>query len=184
MEDHAIVELYWARESRAIEESDRKYGRLCRSLAADLLASREDAEECVNDAWLRAWNTMPPQRPGSLGAFLARITRNLSIDRWRAARAKKRGEGLTLLTDELEDCVPAPAAGDVAESREIARVIGRWLESLPAADRVAFVRRYWYGQRLDELAASLGEQPARMAQRMYRLRLALRRALEEEGVSL
>lgn len=184
MEDHAIVELYWEREPRAIEESDHKYGALCRGLAVNLLASREDAEECVNDTWLRAWNSMPPQRPGSLRAFLARITRNLSIDRWRAANAKKRGEGLTRLTDELEDCVPAPAAGEVAESREVARVIDRWLQTLPAADRIAFVRRYWYGQRVDELAAAAGEKPARMAQRMYRLRLALRRALEEEGVSL
>ena len=93
MEDSAIIDLYWARDQYAITASDEKYGALCRGLSQNILSSREDAEECVNDTWHRAWDTMPPQRPGSLRAYLAKIVRNLSIDRWRARRAEKRGEG-------------------------------------------------------------------------------------------
>ena len=103
MEDTAIVELYWARDQRAITASDEKYGGLCRGLSFNILASREDAEECVNDTWHRAWDTMPPQRPASLRAYLVRLVRNLSIDRWRARKSQKRGEGLEALVLELED---------------------------------------------------------------------------------
>ena len=91
MEDREIVQLYWDRDERAIGESEQKYGALCRGVALRVLESIEDSEECVSDTWLRSWNTIPPQRPNLLGAFLARITRNLALDRWRAARAEKRG---------------------------------------------------------------------------------------------
>ena len=93
MEDTEIVELYWARNERAIEESDTKYGPLCRSIALRVLESAEDGEECVSDTWLRAWNAMPPRRPARLGAFLGKITRNLALDRWAERRALKRGGG-------------------------------------------------------------------------------------------
>ena len=189
MEDSAIVELYWARDQLAIALSDEKYGPLCRSVSRNILGSREDAEECVNDTWHRAWNAMPPQRPVSLRAFLARIARNLSLDRWRSQRAQKRGEGageLALeLALELEECVPAaPSAEAETEAREAARCVDRWLAALPREDRVAFVRRYWYGQRVDELALQLGRSPNGMAQRLRRLRGSLREALEREGVVL
>ena len=185
MEDTAIVELYWARDQRAITASDEKYGGLCRSLSFNILASREDAEECVNDTWHRAWNTMPPQRPGSLRAYLCRIARNLSIDRWRSGRARKRGEGLEQLVLELEDCVPAgPSAEEAWEARETAAAIDRWLDTLSPEDRTAFVARYWYGERVDRLAGRFGRSPNWMAQRLRRLRAGLRRALEQEGVCL
>ena len=100
MEDATIIGLYWARDEGAIAASDEKYGWLCRNLSQNILDSREDAEECVNDTWHKAWDTMPPQRPGSLRAYLAKITRNLSIDRWRARRTEKRGNGLAVLLDE------------------------------------------------------------------------------------
>ena len=187
MEDSAIISLYWARDEGAIAATDRKYGALCRSLSQSILASREDAEECVNDTWHRAWDTMPPQRPDALRAYLCRIVRNLSIGRWRAKRARKRGEGCEVLIGELEDCVPmpaAPSAEEAAEDREVVRAVERWLDTLPREDRAAFLRRYWYGQRVDELAALFGCTPNRMAQRLFRLRKSLRRALEGEGVSL
>ena len=185
MEDRAIVDLYWARDQHAITASDEKYGALCRSLSRNILASREDAEECVNDTWHRAWDTMPPQRPGSLRAYLCRIVRNLSIDRWRAKTAQKRGEGLEVLLSELEDCIPVfPSAEEETEARELTRSIDRWLETLSREDRIAFVRRYWYGQRVDELAAYMGSTSKQMAQRLYRLRGSLRSALEREGVRI
>ena len=185
MEDAAIIGLYWARDERAVAASEEKYGRLCRSLSQDILDSREDAEECVNDTWQRAWDTMPPQRPGSLRAYLARITRNLSIDRWRAKRAEKRGRGLDVLLDELEECLPAaPSAEEISEARETARAVGRWLDTLPQADRTAFLRRYWYGQRVDQVARQAGCSPNSMAKRLGRLRNGLRKALEQEGISV
>ena len=185
MEDAAIVELYWDRDQRAITASDEKYGGLCRSLSHNILASREDAEECVNDTWHRAWDTMPPQRPSSLRAYLCRIVRNLSIDRWRAARSQKRGEGLGQLVLELEDCVPAgPSAEEAWEARETAAAVDRWLDALAQTDRMLFVRRYWYGERVDQLAARFGYTPNGAAQRLRRLRDGLRRALEQEGVKL
>ena len=187
MDDHAIVELYHRREERAIAETDQKYGGLCRSIALRLLGDREDAEECANDTWQRAWDTMPPQRPSSLRAYFAKITRNLSIDRWRARRAEKRGAGLSVLLDELEESLPlpaAPSAEEIAEARETARAIDRWLDTLSPADRKAFLRRYWYGQRVDRVAAQAGCSPNSMAKRLGRLRDGLRRALEQEGINV
>ena len=185
MEDAVIISLYWARDEAAITASDEKYGTLCRLLSHNILDSREDEEECVNDTWKRAWDTMPPQRPNSLRAYLVKIVRNLSIDRWRATRAKKRRGGLDVLLSELDDCLPAPSgAEELTEARETARVIDRWLSELSPADRTAFLRRYWYGQRVDEIAAQAGCSPNTMTKRLGRLRDGLRRVLEQEGIVL
>ncbi len=146
MDDLAIVELYHRRDERAIAESDHKYGGLCRSIALRLLGFREDAEECVNDTWHAAWNKMPPDRPQALGAFLGRITRNLSISRWRRDHALMRYDGIEVLLSELEDCVPAPGtAQEEMERQHLAQSISTWLDSLEAEDRRLFIRRYWYG---------------------------------------
>ena len=183
MDDQAIIALYWSRDQRALGESQQKYGPFCLRLSENILACREDAEECVNDTWQRAWDTMPPQRPGSLRAYLSRICRNLSLDRWRRRKAQKRGEGLEVLLEELEDCVPAsPSAEEAAENREITRCVGVWLASLEREDRTVFLRRYWYGQQVKEIARQAGCTPQKMAQRLYRLRLSLREALEQEGI--
>lgn len=183
MEDAVIISLYWDRDENAIAASDEKYGRFCRMLSKNILDSKEDAEECVNDTWQRAWESMPPEHPGCLRAYLAKITRNLSLDRWRARRAARRGSGMETLLSELEECLPAaPGTEEVAEARETARVIDRWLEELPQADRTAFLRRYWYGQRVAEVAVQAGYSPNSMAKRLGRLRDGLRKALEEEGI--
>ena len=185
MEDAAIVALYWQRDQQAVSASAEKYGPLCHSLSYNILASRQDAEECVNDTWHRAWDTMPPQRPSSLRAYLCRIVRNLSIDRWRARYSQKRGEGMESLVLELEDCVPAvPSAEEQWESSQITAAVERWLNTLPGAERRLFLARYWYGEPVKELAARLGGKPNQTAQQLRRLRLSLRQALEEEGVSL
>ena len=185
MDDSDILELFFARSERAVAELDAKYGRLFHALAGNILADERDAAECVNDAYLGAWNAIPPERPDRLAAYICRIVRNLSISRYRARRSQKRGEGMEVLLSELEDCVPAvPSTEEAWENREIAAVIDRWLDGLEREDRVIFLRRYWYGQRVDELAALWSCTPNRMAQRLFRLRGGLRRALEEEGVSL
>lgn len=185
MEDSQIIDLYWARDQQAISASEEKYGRLCWTMAQNIVASPEDAEECVNDTWHRAWITMPPQRPGSLRAYFCRIVRNLSIDCWRRKKRRKRDEGLEILLGELEDCLPS--AGDPAsltEQKEVAACVDRWLETLSREDRILFLRRYWYGDSVGELAQLNRRTPNDMAQKLRRLRLRLKAALEKEGICI
>lgn len=185
MEDSKIIGLYWARDEDAIPASDEKYGELCRTLSRNILGSPEDAEECVNDTWHRAWNAMPPQWPNCLGGFFVALTRNLSLDRWRKRRAEKRGNGLDVLLSELEDCLPVVGSvEDTVEAHELAQAIDRWLLSLAPADRVAFLRRYWYSQRVDQVARQAGCTPNTMTKRLGRLRESLHHALEQEGISI
>lgn len=131
MEDQQIIQLYWDRREQAIWESDRKYGAYCRSIARRILAVEEDAEECVNDTWLHAWNAMPPQRPSILSAFFGKLARNLSLDRWRRNRAAKRGGSqVELALHELGDCLPAPGGPEQAlDEKETGRVISQFLRS-------------------------------------------------------
>ena len=185
MEDSAIIDLYWARSQQAISESERKYGPYCHTIARRILDREEDAEECVNDTWHAAWNRIPPDCPRSLGPFLGRITRNLSVSRWRRERAQKRFDGMDALISELEDCVPAPGTvEEQVERRQLARVISVWLDGLEEGDRRLFVRRYWYGVPVKELVAERGEGANALSQRLLRLRKALRAFLESEGVEI
>ena len=185
MEDQDIITLYWERSEEAVRATAEKYGGYCAAIIRRVLGDRRDVEECLGDTWLGAWNAMPPQRPGSLRAYLAKITRNLSIDRWRARRTEKRGNGLAVLLDELEECLPAvPSAEEISEARETARAIDRWLDTLSPADRTAFLRRYWYGQQVAQVARQAGCAPNTMTKRLGRLRESLRRALEQEGISI
>ena len=144
MEDSRIVELYWDRDETAISESSAKYGGYCYQIAFRILALREDAEECVGDTWLRAWEAMPPSRPGRLDTFLGKITRNLSLDRWRAQRAQKRWQGQAeAALEELGDCLSAPGGVEQeTEAAALAESLDRFLAALPQEKRVLFVRRY------------------------------------------
>ena len=173
-EDAAIIELFWQRDQQAILRAQEKYGAQCHSLARNILHSYEDAEECVNDTWMRAWNTMPQNRPSHLGAYLGRIVRNLALDLWRRGRAQKRGAGLESMLAELDECIPARETTEQqAEARELARLLERWLDGLPREDRILFVRRYWYG-----------EPAGKQAKRLWTLRQRLKVYLEQEGVTL
>ena len=185
MEDLQIVELYWQRNQQAVAETERKYGSFCYGIAKNILSVREDAEECVNDTYHRAWNAIPPQRPVYLRAWLGRIVRNLAVDRWERNRAQKRYAGMTELLSELEECIPSPQTVEQAvEEKELAAHISVWLRTLAPEDRTLFIRRYWEGAELQSLAKEQGISPGKLAQRMYRLRAGLRSALEREGVSL
>lgn len=186
MEDSRIVQLYWDRDQEAIPATSEKYGSYCGSIARNILGSREDAEECVNDTWLRAWNAIPPARPSPLRAFLGRITRNLSLDRFRAGRATKRGGGrMEVLLDELGQCLPAGGSveGDF-DARETAAVITRFLDGLPPVQRQMFLRRYWFGDGVDDIARRFAMREGTVKSGLHRLREKLRRVLEEEGVAL
>ena len=185
MEDREIVALYHARDEGAISETAAKYGAFCLRIALNLLGIREDADECVNDTWLAAWRRMPPELPASLRAFLGRITRNLSISRYRQNRAQKRYAGMDALLSELDDCVPSPVTVEqTLDSMELTRQIEAWLGTLPERERRLFIRRYWYGDALGELAAQEGAKPAQLAQLMLRLRRSLREHLEAEGAAI
>ena len=184
MEDAEIVQLYWDRDEEAVAQTAAKYGAYCRRVAMNLLGVREDAEECVSDAYLAAWNAMPPEKPASLRAWLGRVVRNLSVDRLRRRQAEKRYAGLELLLSELEDSVPDRAAQRRAEGAELSAAISAWLRSLVPADRRLFLRRYWEGEPLKVLASEAGVAPGTLAKRMYRLRLGLKAALEGEGYYL
>lgn len=185
MEDAQIIDLYWARDESAIMETERKYGPFCRAVACGVLTLREDAEECVNDTWQRAWDSIPPQRPAVLRAWLGKITRNLALNRWERSRAQKRNGGMELLLSELEDCIPAPESVERRlEDEALGAAISAWLRTLPRDERVLFVRRYWNGEALNDLAAAWGVKPAQLAQRMFRLRGSLKKALEKEGITV
>lgn len=185
MEDLQIIELYWKRDERAISETDRKYGGYCRSIALNILSDREDAEECVNDTYHQTWNSIPPERPKILRAWLGKISRNIALNIWNKNHAKKRYGGMELLLSELEDCIPAPGSveGEIEET-ELSAHISAWLRSLPAGDRALFVRRYWNGETVAALARERDMPPDRLTQKMYRLRNSLRKALEKEGVTV
>lgn len=185
MEDSAIIDLYWSRDQRAIEETAGKYGSFLHTLVWNILRSRGDTEECVNDTYLRAWNAIPPARPAAFRAWLGRIARNLSLDRWKAERTRRRGGGAEILLGELEDCVPAPRSVEQhLEDQEIASLISAFLRRLPAESRVVFLRRYWYGQELKDIAAERGCGVGKVKSSLFRTRKALRAYLEEEGIEL
>ncbi len=185
LEDGQIIELYWNRDQRAIGETEGKYGRLLHSIAWNLLHSREDAEECVNDTYLRAWDAIPPTRPGAFKTWLGQITRNLSLDRWKSRRAEKRGGGAELLLGELEDCLPAPGGPErTVEDQELAELLGVFLRGLSREGRAMFLRRYWYGESMAEIARALGCGEGKVKSSLFRSRKALRDCLEKEGIGL
>ena len=184
MEDYQIVDLYWARSEHAIRETDEKYGRLLQSISYSLLSSREDAEECVNDTYMEAWQRMPEDRPIYLGAYLSKIIRCLSVDRFRATHRQKRG-GMGQILEELTECIPGGESPQEAyENRELARVINGFLEELDEEKRRMFVRRYFYSDSVDAIANRLKVSASKVKTTLFRLRGELKRRLEEEGISL
>ena len=184
MEDSQIIDLYWARLEQAIQETDTKYGGYCRAIAHNILKSMEDSEECVSDTWLRAWNAMPPQRPSVLSAFLGRITRNLSLDRYKAARAEKRGgSSFPAALDELSECVPAGGSVEqTMDERELGQAIDRFLRTIPEKQCSLFLRRYWYVDTIAEIAVRYGLSESAVQMRLSRTRAKLCTYLEKEGI--
>ena len=186
LKDTEILDLYWAREERAISETEKAYGNYCYSIAWHILYSKEDSDECVNDTWLRAWNVIPPKRPERLKLFLGTITRNLSLDRWKGKRTMKLGSGEIFLTlDELAECVPdAHNTEAVVEAAELERLLNRFLHSLPERECNVFLRRYWYVEEYGEIAKRYGMKLNTVKTSLFRTRARLRKYLEKEGVVL
>lgn len=183
MNDDEIIELYWQRSESAISESEQKYGGYCGTIARNILHSAEDAEECVNDTWTKAWNTMPPSRPNRLSVFLGRITRGLAIDRWRSCSAKKRGGGeLSLCLDELAECVSDGSS--ISEDFVLKDAIDRFLRGLKPEEAQLFLLRYWYMQPINKIAQSRSMSEGAVKMRLSRTRAALKSFLETEGIEI
>ena len=161
MEDAAIVDLYWQRSDQAISETDRKYGRYCHTIAYNICASNEDAEECVNDTWFSAWNLMPDKRPSILSTFLGYITRNFALDRYRAKKSKKRGQGETpLALDELEECIPTVISIEqLYEEKELETAVYEFLgeEAVTASQIMEAVEGIASAQKATVIAKRLVE---------------------------
>lgn len=184
MDDQKIIDLYWSRSESAISESNQKYGKYCYSIAYNILTNNEDAEECVSDTYMAAWKAMPPQRPSILATFLGKITRHLSIDRWRSRSRYKRGGGeIILALEELEECVSDSQTVEKAyEQKLIALVFNRFLESLQETERQIFLCRYWYLDSIADIANYYGFSNSKVTSMLYRTRKKLRAVLKKEDL--
>ena len=185
MEDAKIVALYWERAESALTETQNKYGAYCRQIARNILHNEEDAEECVNDTYMRAWNAIPPHKPARLSTFLGKITRNLALNRYYAYTAQKRGDGqMPAVLEEWQQCVPERFDDGIADELALKEAFDRFLRGLPQERRRIFLRRYWYVSSIREIAQeySMGESKVKML--LLRTRNELKEFLEKEGIDL
>ena len=183
MEDSRIVDLYWERSEQAIYETQRKYDHYCFSIANNILPFWEDAEESVNDTYLAAWNSMPPNRPGILSTFLGKLTRRISIDRWRHLSADKRGGStVPVALEELAECIPCEAdpAAQI-EAKELAETIGRFLDTVSYTERQVFLMRYFDLAKIQDIAEKCSLKIGNVKSILHRTRCKLRVYLQKEG---
>ena len=185
-EDSKIIELFYARDEKAISETDSKYGRYCYSIAYNIIAVNEDCEECVNDTLVRAWNTIPPQNPKKLSSFLGRITRNLSLNKYYEKTADKRGSGQTAaVLDELSECISSGVTTeDVSDNNTLRRALNDFLCSLDPEKRIIFMQRYWYMMPVKAIAAEHSSTDSRIKMILLRTRNELKEHLIKEGITL
>lgn len=183
MTDEGIVDLYWDRNEAAITETDLKYGRYCFSISYNILSNKEDSDECVNDTYNAAWNSMPPQRPVILSAFLGKIVRNISLNRYKELNAQKRGGNqMELILDELgEIASDMPGPDDRVIQTQLVKAINEFLAGLSAEKRIMFVRRYWYADDIGAIAKRMGMSANNVSVEIRRIRLKLRGYLIERG---
>ena len=180
MNDQEIIALYFARDEQAICETDARYGKTCMQVSMNILRSRPDAEECVNDTYLKTWDSIPPASPASLCAFVCRIVRNLSLNRLKELTAAKRSRELMVSFEELEDCIPMPDE----ESPALAEELAAFLKTEGETDRALFVGRYWFACSVEELARRTGMTKRAVHMRIFRTRERLRAYLIERGYSV
>lgn len=186
MDDENIVQLYWERNETAISESSKKYGLYCSSIANNILKDKSDAEECVNDTWLHAWNAMPPQKPSILSTFLGKITRNLSFDLYKKLHRDKRGGGnIEVALDELAECVSGNDDTErQIEEKELRKEINNFVLALPEKKRYMFILRYWYVDNIPEIAARLNMTENNVSVSLARVRSKLKDYLIERGYEI
>ena len=181
MEDKIIVELYWERDEKAIRETEIKYGKYCYTVAYNILHSHESSEECVNDTWIGAWNSMPPERPVRLQGFLARITRNIAIDRYRYEGAQKRGAEVESAIDEYWECIPNGDA-PIDDELVLKQTIDGFLASLDTRSRIIFMRRYWYSMSVKDISVGMHMSESHINVILHRTRNKFKNYLTKEGI--
>lgn len=185
MEDSEILELYFSRDERAVEETQSKYGKYSRYIARQILFDTEEAEETENDVYLKAWNTIPPNRPESLKSYVGMLSRQLALDKYEKSHAKKRGGEVALLLDELSECVSVgESKEDMGESLALREALNKFLRSLPEKTRIIFLRRYWYAIPLAQIAKEFNEKESSVGVLMLRTRKKMKKFLKEEGFDL
>lgn len=185
MNDTEILALFLARREQAVSEAWEAYGRLCQHVAENMLGNPQDAEECVSDAMLAAWNQIPPDRPAHLSAYLCKITKNQALKRLEYDGAQKRDSHRRLSLDELGDVVSGRSdVGEALDAKELGAAISRFLRKQSQRDRVLFIRRYWYCDDLAALARQSGLSEQKLSGILFRLRRKLRADLKKEGYSL
>ena len=185
MEDSKIIELFYERSEQAIVELSKKYGDTSHKIALNILKNDSDAEECVNDTYLGAWNTIPPQNPSPLLTYICRIARNLSIKRYHKNTAKKRNSYYDVALDELENCLPSTTnLQDEVNADELAELLDDFLDGLNKNDRVMFVRRYWFSDSISDIAAMFKMSNRAVTVRLSRTREKLRQYLTQKGVTV
>ena len=183
IEDEKIVELFFARSEQAIQELDTKYGKVCRKLSYNIVNNRQDVEECMNDAYLGAWNAIPPAKPNPLQAYICKIVRNLSLKRYYHKEAAKRSSTYEIAMQELEEYLPAPNTVEAEiEARELVRIIESFLDTLEVENRVLFMRRYAYVDTYADIAKHVGMSEKNVSVRLTRIRRQLKRYLIEREV--
>ena len=183
MDDKTIVDLYFLRNEDAIGLTEEKYGPYCYSIAYNILSNREDAQESVSDTYLAAWNAIPPRRPSVLSAFLGKLTRHISIDRWRQRTAAKRGGGeVAVAMEELSECIAGLQNIELEyERKELMKAYTRFLKELPETERRVFLSRYWYMESIEAIATKFGFSQSKVKMLLQRTRIKLRLRFEEEG---
>ncbi len=183
MEDSKIIELFWKRDEAAIEESNKKYGKYCRTIAYNILRSTNDSDECVNDTWHNAWRTIPPEKPNKLQYFFGRITRNLALDRYSYNKAQKRNSDLESAIEEYYECIPN---GEFSIEDEVIlkKLINEFLESLDSRARIIFLRRYWYALSVQEIAKKMGMSESHVSVILHRTRNRFKDYLKKEGITV
>ena len=182
MEDRQIVDLFWDRSEEALRQTDIKYGKMLFSVSLDLTRSRQDSEECVNDTYLKAWNSMPTDRPDMLGAYLTKIIRALSVDRYRRERAGKRG-GVAAVTEELTELIPSDFSIDgYIDNEELKRTLNTFIAGLDKEKRVIFVKRYYFCSDIDTIARQTGLGVSAVKTALFRMREKLKEELERQGL--
>ena len=185
MEDSRIIALYFERDESALAETQQKYRHYLHRIAHNVLHNEQDAQECVNDAYLRAWNAIPPHRPARLSTFLGKIVRHLALDRCAALTAEKRGGGTyTALLEEWRDCLPDTDGRDADDDLTVQEALNRFLRRLPADRRRIFIRRYWDGDPIREIAAAYGGSESRIKMQLSRTRQELKEFLEKESIAI
>ena len=183
MNDSQIVSMYWERNEKAVEETQKKYGSFCYSVAYSILCNEEDAKESVNDTYLDAWNSIPPHKPSVLSAFLGKITRRISIDKWRNKNAARRGGGqITDTLDELAECIPdSNGVEKQLEEKALNETINSFIKSLPEKEQKIFICRYWYLDSIKSISEQFGFSQSKVTSMLFRTREKLRKILMEEG---